>query len=540
MSRLNWHLPTDFRRAMLKLLYRDALQRQQKDAAADYQRLLDWDEFDESVSESVPESDLDLAPKPPQSRFPTALLFWVQRATEQMRWKRARPYAARELKGHLQDQYEAFRADGMEESAAVRATVNEMGDAVEVGTHLDRAWRPQPDWLTIGLILVIAAVGMVLQSVLYASTSWDTSLPTLLGRYVAGVGVLIGAYLLDYTWIGRHGTALYILWVSVAVFLLLNGRQMGGIRYDLRQWINWFPPVFAGVLYAQHGNGVRGIWNSLLALIAPCFLCLLTPYTFGLFMILLVSCLTLVAAIGRGLFGKRTIPKSLLGVSPLLLAGMFAVYLFLTMPHIRQRILTTYRPLNDSLNIGYMGSIIQHAMFGVPLPANMFAPGQTEAAIVESLLAAHSTDFLLPFIKYKWGWLAFALTLGAVLVLLIRGFQILRRQTGVLAFFLNKMILLTLTVQTALYLHQTCGFVLLISNGLPLLSYGAMYLIQTMAFLGLMLSTRRMEKLEPGLQPRGKQAARSPQAPPSAPTPTAPVSPTAASAPPNLASPVEK
>lgn len=536
MRRLNFRLPASLRQTMLKLLHRDALQRQQLDTAIDYQRLLerdqeqDWErdacaeephnvpparrEFPSDAT-SLDESAAQPTIQPSPSGFPFTLLRWLQQATEQMRWKRARPYAARELKSHLLDQYEAFRADGMDESAAAQATVNEMGDAVEVGTHLDRAWRPQPDWLTIGLILVIAAVGMVLQAVLYASTIWDTSLPTLLGRYLLGVGVLIGAYLLDYTWIGRHGTALYILWVVVGVAFLFKGKNMGGLHYDLRQWLNWFPPVFAGVLYAQHRNGCRGIRNCLLALLVPCFLCLATPYTSGLVSILAVTCLTLVVAIGRGLFGQRTIPKLLLGVSPLLLGAILAVYPLLTIPHFRQRIVAAFRPLDDSLQSGYAGSIVQHAMFGVSLPSNMFAPNRAEAETVESFLT--NSDFFLALVKYKWGWLAFALTLGAVLVLLARGFWILRQQTGVLAFFLNKMILLTLTVQTALYLHQTCGFMLVMSNGLPLLSYGTTYLIQTMAFLGLMLSTRRMDKLESNLPPRRRQAAHAPQAP----TPTA-------------------
>ena len=41
-----------------------------------------------------------------------------------------------------------------------------MGDAVETGTRLDRAWRPRPDWVMLGIVLAVAAVGKVVQYLL--------------------------------------------------------------------------------------------------------------------------------------------------------------------------------------------------------------------------------------------------------------------------------------------------------------------------------------------------------------------------------------
>ena len=103
----------------------------------------------------------------PQDRaaqdLPAALRGWLDDATGQMRWKRARPVAARELADHLTDQYEAFLDEGMDEDEAAQATAREMGDAVETGTLLDRAWRPRPDWVMLGIVLAVAAVGKVVQ-----------------------------------------------------------------------------------------------------------------------------------------------------------------------------------------------------------------------------------------------------------------------------------------------------------------------------------------------------------------------------------------
>ena len=96
-------------------------------------------------------------------KLPEHLQQWLDNATGQMRWKRARPVAAKELADHLSDQYEAFLDEGMDEDAAAEATAREMGDAVETGTLLDRAWRPRPDWVMLGIVLLVAAVGLVVQ-----------------------------------------------------------------------------------------------------------------------------------------------------------------------------------------------------------------------------------------------------------------------------------------------------------------------------------------------------------------------------------------
>ena len=136
-------LPECVRRQMIRLLGRDAAERAQTAAeldalAADYS-------------------------EPP---LPEALLGWLNDATGQMRWKRARPVAAEELADHLSDQYEAFRSEGMGEDEAAQATIREMGDAVEAGTRLDRAWRPRPDWVMLVLVLATAAAGLALQYIL--------------------------------------------------------------------------------------------------------------------------------------------------------------------------------------------------------------------------------------------------------------------------------------------------------------------------------------------------------------------------------------
>ncbi len=73
----------------------------------------------------------------PQDRaaqdLPAALRGWLDDATGQMRWKRARPVAARELADHLTDQYEAFLDEGMDEDEAAQATASTIPSMTQSG-----------------------------------------------------------------------------------------------------------------------------------------------------------------------------------------------------------------------------------------------------------------------------------------------------------------------------------------------------------------------------------------------------------------------
>ena len=69
---------------------------------------------------------------------------YLDQAMEQVRWRRARPALAQELRTHLLDQRDACLAQGMSQTEAEAESLRQMGDPVEVGTQLDRVHRPAP------------------------------------------------------------------------------------------------------------------------------------------------------------------------------------------------------------------------------------------------------------------------------------------------------------------------------------------------------------------------------------------------------------
>ena len=469
-------LPEHVRGYLIRLLERDAAERAQTTAELDA---------------------LARAAEVHQTRpLPDVLRGWLNNATGQMRWKRARPVAAKELADHLSDQYEAFLDEGMDEDAAAEATAREMGDAVETGTLLDRAWRPRPDWVMLGIVLAVAAVGLMVQYVLRPHS--DLEWYMLLGHYVAGTICLFFGYFLDYTIFGRHCKLLYTLWCVVGLLMLFGPLQqiISGANLPLRRWVWFFPVLFAGVLYSQRGKGTAGIRNCLLSMIGLWFFAMFAPSTSALCVLTVVSCGMLFAAVWRGTFGKRTKGKMVLSVLPLLVILAFGIWLIFNIPHLWDHVAILFHPQVDAMYDGFQGSVIQNIMFGIPAP-------EIEPIDPTWLFTRNDGigDWILATAKLQFGWAGFLILLGLEVLFLVWGFRLARRQTGLLARSVCMGVMATFALQTAMYVLQNFGFMLLSAYGLPLLSYGANYLLQTMFLLGVLLSAQRTGQLESGLAP---------------------------------------
>lgn len=472
-------LPEGVRRYLIHLLECDAAERAQATAELD----------------ALAEAAKGHAARP----LPDTLRGWLNDATGQMRWKRARPVAAKELADHLSDQYEAFLDEGMDEDAAAEATAREMGDAVETGTRLDRAWRPRPDWVMLGIVLLVAAVGKVVQYLLGLDPANQAPIraETQVVIYLYGVACLLIGYFLDYTIFGRHCKLLYALWCVVGLLMAFGPLQkmISGSNFYLRQWVWFFPVLFAGVLYSQRGKGTAGIRNCLLSMIGLWFFTMFAPSTAALCVLTTVCCGLLFAAVWRGAFGKRTRGRLVLSISPLLAALVLCIWRMWNTDYLRDRLAVLFHPQLDAWGNGYQGSVIQQIMFGIPMPAK-------EPGIQVMAVAPDISNLMLTAAKSHFGWLGFLILLGLEVLFLLWGFRLARRQTGLLARSVCMGVMLTFALQTALYLLQNFGFMLLSAYGLPLLSYGGNYLFQSMFLLGVLLSAQRTGRLESGLAPR--------------------------------------
>ena len=199
---------------------------------------------------------------------------YLELMTGQIRCKKMCPVIAREVEDHIEDQKQAFMAEGMTEEEAEKAAVEEMGDPVEVGVEMDQIHRPKMPWKAIFVIVLMQILsGMFAAFFLKQNESYG---------YIAGIRqifrlamafpVMILVCYMDYSWIGKHARLLagsyLLLMVLMRHFfaLQINGAVrwigIGGfsVSLSIMSWL--FLPLYGAVLYQYRGEGYGAVLKA--------------------------------------------------------------------------------------------------------------------------------------------------------------------------------------------------------------------------------------------------------------------------------------
>lgn len=207
---------------------------------------------------------------------------YLETAGAQVRWKRVRPALERELRTHLEEQTEAYVAEGMTEDAAQAEAVRQMGDAEAVGLALDAVHRPRKQTAILLFAGLAIVLGIYLRTELIGS-----SYAFALASGLLACGALIGGYYLDYRCLSRYAWYIYgavlvlgAVCVYQTTFMGPGAPRMLGITVgDTSEYAALlYPLAYALVVYALRGKK-GGFWLSLAAL-AP-FVPLLLWNRFG-------------------------------------------------------------------------------------------------------------------------------------------------------------------------------------------------------------------------------------------------------------------
>ena len=232
---------------------------------------------------------------------PESVRGYLDAVEAQIRWKRARTVAARELETHLEDQQEEFLAEGHPPEEAERLAVEDMGDPVAVGAGLDRLHRPQ--WGMLGLTLALLLVGGWLRYALTrAGAPWDEDLDPLRCALsvVTGAAVLVGAYFLDVSRLLRWAKWVYIGAVMAGVLSLHLSPNVYNDSYFTRYVVLFYPAVYALWLYACRGKGWRGLLAAVTGGIPLTVVCGMIPFAQGLLQLVAIDLGLYVCALYSG------------------------------------------------------------------------------------------------------------------------------------------------------------------------------------------------------------------------------------------------
>lgn len=92
---------------------------------------------------------------------------WCEQACRQIRFRPDRKAVRRELSGHMEDEYRALRASGLEEDEAEQRVLENLGDPAETGRLLNRVHKPLLGWLWLAskVLVILALAAAVLCAV---------------------------------------------------------------------------------------------------------------------------------------------------------------------------------------------------------------------------------------------------------------------------------------------------------------------------------------------------------------------------------------
>lgn len=423
--------------------------------------------------------------------MPDRLEHYLTLAGEQIRWKRARPRLLSELGTHLLDQRDDCLSQGMTEEEAQTEALRQMGDPVLVGQSLDQVHRPKPQWGLLLWALLLAAAGAVLR--IWLTTGWasgEHQPAWTIAALCLGCGALVGAYFLDYSWLGRHGKGIFGAFLALGLVLCVLQRT----NYDLASaglgcLTSAAPLVLALWAFLWRGQGWKGVALTLVGLAALSLVCVEGNKLGAALVLWLTALLLLWVLAGQDWFtlGKKTTRGVAGGLLAVLAAGGIWA---LNHHYVAWRLSLVLHPAQDPAGAGYTGFVLRQALDG----AKWTGEGSWNLPVAyDQALVQGADSYFLTTILHKLGWLPLAAVVAALAGLLV---WLLVKGLGQKT-LLGKAVALSVTV--SLLLRLALGLVSAL--GLPLW-YGGVPLFFTsggaavdLALLGFVLSVFRQEAL---------------------------------------------
>jgi cell division protein FtsW (lipid II flippase) len=414
---------------------------------------------------------------------------YLAKVCEQIRWKKAHKVVRRELGDHLEDETALLIESGATVEEAARGAVRDMGDALLIGSQLDRSYRPRPAWGVIAITAALMVIGFfardyVIRNV--ANSNHTVDVPRSLFFMGAAVLALIVGYFLDYTFAARRPLILGAGFVALTAALpFLHGDFIYsyGITYNFYYYgvylVVFIPVVFAVMLWWWPYKGYGGLISYYLAMAVMA----LAWAVCGGFPVVAVNfcvCgLMLTIELLKGRFNVRKSRGLLILYSPV---AAFLLWL-ISNYYIGRRLSLIFNPALDPRGEGYLGIQIRKIL------AN--AKWLGHGGYTMDYLPGAVDDLMLVFYIHKFGWIS----LVAVLVMFGALFAFaairIRRQKSKLGRMAASAILAALGLQFAFYVLNNIWSPLFGTFVLPLLSWSNFALVIDSFLIGLMLSVFR-------------------------------------------------
>lgn len=438
---------------------------------------------------------------------------YLEKLLSQIRCKKARPYIAEEIRGHIESQIEDNISGGMEYEEAEKNAVADMGDPVEVGISLDKIHKPQIAWKLLIIVGILSLLGILIQQSILHQTGYNDLEPFMQEMHqlttegfvlsvIIGFLIMCGIYFIDYTVIAKYSKLIGLFIIIIGVLLLAGffGTDINGVRYSIgfgrfrvsaTSLMMFYVPIYGAVLYKYRDGGISALLKAIVWLIVPVFITFYMPSVIVAIIMMISMLIQLAVAILKGWF-KLPIKRTII--------SLWAVFMFL--PIMLLSVMYTFHLLEEyqEARIRSFFSASEDGFYITSMlrtfSKDILLIGNSGNDVIGSLPEFNS-DYIFSYILNSYGIIVGIVVVAvlAALVMFIFGASIKQKnELGmVMGFGCGMIILLNILVN----LLGTLGIIPPASSFLPFISIGGSNILLCYALVGIIMSIYRYKDVYP-------------------------------------------
>lgn len=432
---------------------------------------------------------------------------YLSTLTEQIRCTKARGMVQAEVRAHIEDQRDAFEAEGMSRDEALQEAVKEMGDPVSVGVSLDQIHRPKTAWgmiLLVGIISVLSILAQFLierQGLLKEPAFY---IRRHIRNVLLGFAAMLLVYRLDYSILAKWGkklAGLFLIFVFGCIFVFssrINGATHFVYFFPFNFYIDMmmylYIPLYGAILYQYRNESYKGLIKSVIWLILPCVLAFRIPAAGLALSLFLLMAVLLSVAVAKNWFGVKkgvvlgTIWGAILAVPMIVLP--LAIHFHLLREYQIAR-LQAYTG-NTSREMSYVQNRISQMFAHCRFMGSNLIKGENAG-----ILPNENSDFLLIHLISYYGLLVGIIVIGVLIFLIVKMFHISIRQKNQLGMITGCGCSLVFAMLGVINLLENIGLFPNATTYLPFFSYGGTGTVVSYLLLGILLSIYRYKDILP-------------------------------------------
>lgn len=356
---------------------------------------------------------------------------------------------------------------------------------------IDRRLLIHFDWTLIGIVLLLAAIGILN---LYSVTSNGEAAGTPLYLkqilwLMIGLAAMLIVALIEYRYFVDFAYPVYIVTVLLLIFVLIYGFitsgaqrwvKLGGLTFQPSEFVKIsFIMVLAKIFQrspGREGYSLRHLPFPFFLLFLPMGLILKQP-DLGTAIILLLVFLSILVFV-------KVRWSSLLTLGAMGAALLPLIWRFLK-DYQKRRIITFFNPDLDPLGAGYHLIQSKIAVGSGGIIGKGFMKG-TQSRL--GFLPEQHTDFIFSALGEEWGLIGSVIVVSLYFLLISWGLRIAIGSKDRYGAILSFGVVAMLFWHSFINIGMVLGLMPVVGVPLPLLSYGGSFLLSTLIGIGLLLN----------------------------------------------------